>query len=173
MNKNTEELLTKSLNPFLYGSGEAKSWQSLLNEIESGDCSIEWSNDGIPVRVVRVLAISVCDPDDNKLYEAYQEFADGRRRGRGLWGVSEKLKTEEDLQQATVRAIKEELGIDSSKFSFMVDPCHETEEKYSPSYPGLKTRYIRHFATVYLDFSAVKDEYIEIQPDKKTVFVWR
>ena len=156
----------------MYGSGEAKYWDSLLKEIESGECQIEWEGDR-PIRVIRVLKIDVSDPDGNSLYEAYQEFNDGRRRERGLWGISEKLQPGEDLQIAVVRAMAEELGIKTSQFSFMTDPCHEVEEKESPSYPGLLTRYITYSATAYLDYDAVRDTYVEVQEDKKTVFVWK
>lgn len=155
-----------------YGKGEAKSWESLIKEVESGECSIEWEDDK-PIRVIRVLKIAVCDPDGNNLYEAYQEFNDGRRRERGLWGVSEKVKPDEDLLSAVPRAIQEELGIELSQFSFQIDPQIEIEDKESPSYPGLMTRYVKRSAVVYLDESAVKPEYVEIQLDKKTVFVWR
>lgn len=166
------EKLKASLPLDQYGQGSAKSWQSLLKEIESGECQIEWDGDR-PIRVIRVLKIDVSDPDGNSLYEAYQEFNDGRRRERGLWGISEKVRPNEDLQIAVVRAMAEELGVWSNQFNFSIDPSHEVEEKDSPSYPGLRTRYIKYSASACLDESAVCPEYVEVQSDKLTIFIWR
>lgn len=170
---NAVEFRLKNILPIdQYGQGSAKSFDSLCQEIRSGECQIEWEDDK-PIRVIKVLSVKVNDPDGNNLFEAYQEFSDGRKRERGLWGISEKVQDGEDLQSAAIRAIKEELGIETSQFSIMVDPSFEVENKESPSYPGLASRYILYSAMAYIDKSAVKPEYIEVQADKKTVFIWR
>lgn len=173
MMKKLEQVLDKSL----FGKGVAKSWQSLVDEIQSGECQILWSGDR-PIRQISVLKIQILADEASdfpgaSLYEAYQEFLDGRRRSRDLFGLSEKIKPGEDLDTAAVRALQEELGINSSQVAVQLDPEQKVEEKESPSYPGLVTRYVFHAALVVLKADVVLPRYEEIQPDKKTVFVWR
>lgn len=169
--------LEKVLDLSLYGQGSAKSWQSLVQEVESGDCIILWEGDRL-VREISVIKIEIIaslasDFPGATLFEDYQEFSDGRRRSRNFFGLSEKVKSGEDLDLAAVRAIKEELGVDGDQFSLQLDPCREVKVHESPSYPGLLTRYVFHAATAVLDAEAVMPQYEEVQPDKKTFFVWK
>lgn len=177
MDDNTTKKLEQVLDRSLYGQGDAKSWESLIEEIETGECHIVWS-DNFPVREVSVLRIEVIASEDSQfpgayLYKVYQEFSDGRRRKRKLSGLSEKIKPGEDLDKAAARAISEELGIDSSLAAIQIDPCQEVFEEESPSYPGLMSRYLFYIATAHLDASVVKEFYVEIQKDKQTLFRWR
>lgn len=175
---NNLEKLEKVLDKNLYGKGSAKSWQALVQEVESEECKILWE-DNIPIRQVSVLRIEVIAAREcsnysgMRLHEAYQEFIDGRRRERNLPGLSEKIKPDESINEAVIRAVHEELDIDTSLVSIQLNPCQETEEKYSPSYPGLLTRYSFRDATAILSVETVRPQYVEVQEDKKTVFEWR
>lgn len=174
LRKDIEDSLLEFLDPDLYGVGQAKSWEALLEEIASGECQIDYSS-GKPVRVIEVASIDVIAPDGSRLFEAYQEFSDGRRRERKLWGVSEKFKPGEKSDRSLIRrALKEELGIEGKDIlASCFDSKYTVERKESPSYPGLVTEYRKFKAEVKISAEAVKPEYVEIQADKKTVFIWR
>lgn len=175
-----EKQLEQVLDRSLYGVGYAKPWNSLLREIEMGECSITW-RDGKPIREVELICIQVqgneaSDFSNKRLFESYQEFRDGRRRERGLWGVSEKMLPGEVPTLAARRALQEELGFfdrDLEEIVLIVNPTNTQEEKESPSYPGLWSHFTRHQAIAYLPQHLCQERYVEIQADKTTVFVWR
>lgn len=175
-----ERDLEQCLDKSLYGRGNAKSWNSLIREIETGECSIHWIG-GKPVRRVVMICIQVqgdaqSEFSNMRLFEAYQEFTDGRRRERGLWGVSEKMIPGEEPSFAAKRALKEELGFSEKEIQevlFVHDPTIYREGKESPSYPGLFSQFTRYQATAHLPQHLYKESYIEVQADKRTVFVWR
>lgn len=154
-----------------YGQGQAKTIEHLLGEIESGEAQIIWEK-GKPIRQISIVCIEVISEDgEQQLFEEKQVFADGRVRRRDIWGLSEKLNLNEDPYQGAVRAMKEELGIENCSIHF--DSTDE-EEKESPSYPGLVTRYIRTNYSARVWNEDYKPEgYVEIQSDKSTYFVWR
>jgi len=89
------------------------------------------------------------------LVEARQHFSDGMVRKRGVL-LSEKLKRsdfDDDLCAAYVRAVKEELGSALPEnpvvhlLSCPIEPTI-TKELFSPSYPGLLSRYAFYDAEV-------------------------
>lgn len=176
----TIERLEKMLDRSLYGAGKAKSWDSLVQEIIAGECRIVWEQ-GQPIRQVEFMSIQVNADRDSEfaglqLVEAYQQFSDGRRRERGLRPVSEKFKPGEDRLTVTKRALQEELGFSArevEEIAITLDSAIVRETKESPSYPGLTTQYICHRAIACLPFHLCKAEYVEVQPDKKTVFIWK
>jgi hypothetical protein len=175
-----EKRLEQVLDRSQYGVGDAKSWDTLLREIDRGECVITWS-DGKPIREVELICIQVQGDarsqfSDRKLFEAYQEFRDGRRRERNLWGVSEKMLPGEVPALAARRALCEELGFCDRELEdivFVFHPTIDQAEKESPSYPGLWSRFTRHRAIAYLPQHLCHEQYVEHQVDKTTVFVWR
>jgi len=171
--------LIESLPVKLYGQGEAKTIEHLLEEIESGECLIQWQAYH-PVRVINVVVANVFTLDAKQyLIEEKQVFSDGRVRqrqekdGSPKRGISEKMQPKEVSQDAVLRAVEEELGIDPD---YVRTAClgMNAEESESPSYPGLLTRYVRHKYDVFIEPEAYKAEgYVEVQDDKTTYFVWR
>ena len=137
----------KSVLPLeLYGHGQAKSFQSLLDEIENGESQIIWEENK-PIRCLKVCRVKIiCLDKELTLYEDRQEFADGRIRQRGFDYLSEKMGVNEASAIATERALKEELGMNQDALD--ITPIHpdgiDHKEVESPSYPGLLTRYEFH-----------------------------
>jgi len=159
----------------LYGHGQAKSFQSLLDEISNGESQIIWEEDK-PIRCLKVCRVKViCLDKELTLYEDRQEFKDGRIRQRGFDCLSEKMNIDEDPVIAAERALKEELGM--SDDALKITPIHfdgiDHEELESPSYPGLLTRYEFHDFLAYYPIEYWREEFREVQEDKTTVFVWR
>ena len=152
-----------------FGQGEAKTFQELEAEIAAGESEIFWEDDR-PVRVVHIVCIQVLSPHGETLMEDRQEFADGRVRRRGLEGVSEKLHPGETPLNGVRRALAEELGIQGA---VTIESLEQTiEEKESPSYPSLLSRYHKHRFRVVLSLDLYQDFYIEEQASKKTFFQW-
>lgn len=60
-----EKLLENFLNPALYGVGGAKTWQSLLQEVERGECIIDLSG-ARPIRQIEVVSIDVVAPNGDR-----------------------------------------------------------------------------------------------------------
>ena len=158
-----------------YGHGQAKSYQSLLNEISNGESQIIWENNK-PIRCLKVARVKViCLDKELTLYEDRQEFTDGRIRKRGFDRLSEKMTIDEDPAIAAKRALREELGMSNNVLK--LTPIHldgiDHEGLESPSYPGLLTRYEFHDFLAYFPVEYWQEEFREVQADKTTVFVWR
>jgi hypothetical protein len=159
----------------LYGNGQAKSFQSLLDEISNGESQIIWEGNK-PIRVLKVCRVKViCLDKELTLYEDRQEFADSRIRQRGFDYLSEKMGVGENPMTASERALKEELGM--SEEAIKLTPIHtdgiDSSELESPSYPGLTTRYQFHDFIAYYPVEYWQEEFREVQEDKTTVFAWR
>jgi len=161
--------LSEWLNQSLYGVGEAKTFEALLHEIEQSECEIVWE-DNRYIRLVQVVLVEVFS-SAGKLVEDRQEFRDGRSRRRGIEGISEKRRRDEDPLDAAKRALQEELGITADIEVKFVQQT--TGEKISPSYPGLLSRYTKDLFTCYLPDELIQLEYVEVQDDKQTFFVWK
>ena len=84
------------------------------------------------------------------LVETQQLLSDGTVRSRRR-PLSEKMKPGESVEEATRRAIREELGEDAV---LMIKPGSyrtRVEEKASASYPGLPARYVLHIVDAEVD----------------------
>ena len=166
----------KSVLPLeLYGHGQAKSFQSLLDEIEKNESQIIWEENK-PVRCLKVCRVKViCLDKELTLYEDRQEFKDSRVRQRGFPYVSEKMGINESFITAAERALKEELGMsdEALKLTPIYPDGIDSKELDSPSYPGLLTRYEFQDFLAYSPVEYWQEEFREVQPDKTTVFVWR
>jgi NUDIX domain len=156
----------------LYGKGAAKSVDSLLQEIESGECQLIWENE-MPIRVLRVSLITVRSPL-GCLWEERQEFHDGRVRFRNLQGVSEKCRPQESFEETAIRGLQEELGLDRAIVTPTLQEIRcETEfrARLSTSYPGLKSHYTRGLFSLWLE--QPEPNYVELGVEKNTYFVWK
>ncbi|KAI3968220.1 hypothetical protein MKX01_018523 [Papaver californicum] len=122
-----------------------KNVHNLWLEISEGETSLL---DSIPpIRTVNVVSVRIIDENGRNLLESKQELSDGIHRERNR-PLSEKMKPVESVEEAVLRAIKEELGgvikndlssvvkIDTDSYK------KKTEERVSMSYPGLPACYV-------------------------------
>jgi 8-oxo-dGTP pyrophosphatase MutT (NUDIX family) len=110
-----------------------------------------------------------------ELYEDRQEYNDGRVRRRGdfIGSCGEKCKPGESTLSAAQRAISEELGLDPLPLRFVFLRT-ATKDADSVSYPGLLTHYETDLYRVNLPLDLYcADGYVEVQPDKRSIFLWR
>lgn len=159
-----------------WGRGQAKTLRHLASEIAAGETVLEHDDQGHLVRKVVVGGADVYyrSPEGVlfRLREARQVFKDGRERQRDLGhAVAEKMKPDENPEQAMIRGIEEELGICGPLELEDLGTSEQTIE--SPSYPGLKSQYIQHkFRVTLSDDQYDPDGYAEEQTDKTTYFEW-
>lgn len=167
-----------------WGTGAGKTLEHLQKEIEGGETVLVTGEDGELLRRVVVGGADVfyTSPDGKRyrLSEDRQVFADSdgedgesRERRRNLGhSVSEKMKPNEDPEEAMVRGIREELGVEGE--IDLTATGTEEQLRSSPSYPGLQSQYIRHgFEATLSDQQFRPEGYVEIQEDKSTYFVWK
>lgn len=179
-NLQTEEGFRNYLSSFRipvdsWGQGAAKTVGHLMREIEAGETVLTTRGKEL-LRQVGFAAVWVTYRDGRDTYELVedrQEFRDGRVRRRDTGSsISEKIQPGENPKDAAKRALREELGI-SGKVD--LKGGKKTEElKESPSYPGLRTQYLRHDFSAELKLDQYSPEgYVEEQDDKTTYFVWQ
>ncbi len=138
-----EWLDTNGIDISQWGSGGAKTVANLWEELANGDIRLL---DNPPTRIVHV--VEVCIQKGNLvLKELKQEFGDGQLRTRNRL-PSEKMKPDEDCNDAALRCLREELGVDKKDVTFVTSACTQrTMQVESPSYPGLDTQYTFHTIT--------------------------
>lgn len=165
----SSQLLLQFLDPAAYGKGNAKTWDQLIEEVESGDCTIELRGD-VVVRTVQLVSTDVYAPDGDRLFEAAQKFTSGRTRHRNRYGIAEKLKANETVLEGFYRGLQEELKLDSlNVLKSIIDFKPYSSFRESDSYPGLTCEYTVYNALAWID---CKRHFIEVQPDKTTYFEW-
>lgn len=132
------EQLKLTLPVHLYGVGQAKSFDRLVEEIKAGETQIVFENYQ-PIRLIQVARVYVFF-GSKQLIESKQTIKGQGDRRRGIDCVSEKFKLSESALDAACRGIEEELGL-YVKYSDLVLLGKSSEQRESPSYPGLQTRY--------------------------------
>ena len=176
LNTLKQQLEGAGIDTFLYGTGQAKTLAHFQKEIESGETVLIIGKEGELLRkvVVGVADVFYVSPEGKKyrLKEDRQVFKDGRERRRDSGqAVSEKMKPDENPNDAMIRGIREELGIEGE--IILAETGADEQLLTSPSYPGLQSQYIRHkFEAVLNQEQFREDGYVEKQPDKSTYFVW-
>lgn len=137
-------LASKNIDIRQWGKGSAKTIDSLWSEIASGESIL---HDDPPLRTLNVAQVFVIK-GNKTLVETEQILSDGRRRSRNS-APSEKMLLGESPFDAAVRCLQEELGVRISDIK-IIDSSYRKSIKYSfsPSYPGLKSRYIIHTVEV-------------------------
>jgi hypothetical protein len=160
-----------------WGNGSTKTLGHLYKEIESGETILEEDLEGKLVRklVVGAVRILYYSPDGHvyELREEKQVFQDGRERSRNMpKSLSEKMKCDENPDEAMIRGIQEELQISGDIFLSKDNSSIKQEE--SPSYPGLVSEYTEHHYTFVMNDEQFRPEgYQELQDDKITYFSWK
>ncbi|MFS7949354.1 putative NUDIX hydrolase domain-containing protein [Helianthus anomalus] len=131
-----------------------KNVHNLWLELADGETSLADSTP--PVRTVEVVVVRVRGSGNRYLIESHQELSNGDLRNRSR-PLSEKMKPGETVEQAVVRAVKEELGsiiknVESDIVRIVADSyTNKVEERVSVSYPGLPACYILHTVDAYVD----------------------
>jgi hypothetical protein len=115
----------------------------LWHEIASGE---SWLTDDPPLRRVAVVSLRI-EAAGKQLTEVRQLMADGAVRERNS-PPTEKLKPGETATAGALRCAVEELRVEARHVRIVAEPLSTTvEELDSPSYPGLRTRYLLHTMT--------------------------
>lgn len=115
----------------------------LWQEIASGE---SWLTDDPPLRRVAVVSLRI-EAAGKQLTEVRQLMADGAVRERNS-PPTEKLKPGETATAGALRCAVEELRVEARHVRIVAEPLSTTvEEVDSPSYPGLRTRYLLHTMT--------------------------
>lgn len=160
-----------------WGVGEAKTVEHFLEEVQSGESKITIKLDG---SVLKELTVSIAfvyynSPDGKKfiLQEYKQVFKDGRERIRNIpSSISEKNIPGEEPEEAIIRGIKEELGIEDLNIQKIGMP--ELSTQISTTFPGIIPQITLHaFETTLTDSQYCPEGYIEHQEDKDTYFIWQ
>jgi len=171
-----EQLEGAGIDTSIWGTGEAKTLANLQREIEHGETVLTTGETGELMRKVVMGGADIYYESPNgvvyRLKEEKQVFNDGRERRRDYGhAVSEKMKPNEDAIEGMIRGIQEELGIGGAINLVQTDEDEQT--LMSPSYPGLKSQYLRYkFRALLNDEQYCEEGYIEEDYDKTTYFVW-
>ena len=171
------QLASAKIDISKWGAEQAKTPEHLLEEVENGESILVTDEAGELLRKVVMGGVSVYyTSSDGKRYRLKEEKQifkkDNRERRRVLeQSVLEKMKPNEDPEEAMIRGIREELGIKGEIVLTKIDMNEESE--MSTSYPGLLTQFTRHiYETTLNDEQFRPDGYTEEQPDKSTHFIW-
>ncbi|KAJ7528734.1 hypothetical protein O6H91_15G016600 [Diphasiastrum complanatum] len=161
-----ERLAANNLPLSFWGKAPGtKSLSNLWCELVEGEIFLEDSCP--PKRTVHVASVHIRNESGSTLVEAYQEMSDGRIRQRNK-PLSEKMRLGENVEDACLRGIYEELGWQlgaRDRVSIFQDSyMKKEEERESNSYPGLWTRYIIHTMSARIkqlpatEFFTIEDE---------------
>jgi hypothetical protein len=134
-------LARKKISTERWGKGQMKGVEDLWSELDTGESVL---TDRPPRRRVSCVSL-VIRWGDKQLLEVGQKLANGETRQRRQ-SPAEKMYPGEDAETAAFRCVKEELGIAPELCRIVPDmrPKKHENDKVSPSYPGLKTRYLVH-----------------------------
>ncbi len=133
-------LTAKGIDLSQWGQGPSKSVENLWDELVNGEMYLQ---DEPALRVVPVVQI-IIRRGDYILIETIQEFADKRQRFRDH-PPSEKMQPGESYLEAAKRCLREELGVTDQDIEILANTHQtKTQQRESPSYPGLRTQYLIH-----------------------------
>lgn len=166
-----------------WGEGPTKTYLDLWNEIAEGESEMicpqtfeARSEYGEIIRQTNVLGIDVYAESDGKVYrlkEEKQVFNNGRgeRKRELLTSLAEKIKLDENHEQAVLRAVEEELGV------LNLDSLYKTDDvelwKTTPTYPELPSKLMIYcYAVIIADSDFDPSGYVEDQPTKQVFFTW-
>jgi hypothetical protein len=130
-----------------WGSGGTKSVADLWRELENAECALTADP---PERLVSFTQVNI-EIGGRRLFEVAQKLVSGDVRPRDS-PPSEKMIPGETPEQAAIRCLREELGVEACPDD-VVPGSHKVPEKSSPSlsYPGLRTHYVMHEVSMRVD----------------------
>nr|GEW03444.1 NUDIX hydrolase domain-like protein [Tanacetum cinerariifolium] len=139
-----------------------KNIHNLFQELTSGETSLNDTHNP-PLRTVNVVVVNIKDDKNRILIESHQELSNGDVRVRSR-PLSEKMKMGENVEDAAVRAVKEELGKEGECVRVVKETCRSrVEERVSVSYPGLPACYVLHSVDVFVDGLPDCDEFWTVE----------
>lgn len=123
-----------------YGTGDARTIARFAQELSTGESALLEDADSV-VRILEIVVMRICkDNGELILVEASHQMGDQVRVRNVLPGTKKRPK--EDVLQAAKRLL-DEVAIDYVAVDLELgNKTHE--EKESPSYPGIKTVYLKH-----------------------------
>lgn len=173
--KLTNLLSSTEIDTSSWGKGEARTLEDFVRELEQGESVLSVNSKGELLRTVSIACVDITYKD-LKLIEERQVFEDGRVRIRGLSAtVTEKILPGETPEKAALRGLDEELGIKNTDTFESID-TKESLRMESPSYPGVKSRYIVHHFEATIDPNEYQPEgYIERNTEEglTAFFKWK
>jgi hypothetical protein len=159
-----------------WGKGRYKTVNHIWGEIEEKECELYGIN-GTLRREVNFVGAKVLYQNNGqklKLYEEKAIFKDGRVRVRDdiFYSMAEKFKYGEDLNEALVRGMKEELNITiTEEQGIFYNKLYFPENS---DYPGIESFHTGYSYIVVLnDEQYIEDGYEENQSDKDIYFKWK
>jgi hypothetical protein len=165
----------------LYGKGKAKKLEDLIDEVFKKEAKLGPNEKNELIREISIITAKIIYKNSDgrifRLKENKQVFSDeDRERDRskilGDNAISEKLFIGEGPELGVVRAIREELKIESG---FTISKPSEPimSEGISPSYPELNTITTRYQYYIEFDETAYKpDGYREERKGRITTWSW-
>jgi hypothetical protein len=159
----------------LWGTGEAKTMQDLLKELNEEQSLLVETETGLLQTYTR-SGLNVYHDDGTRVWnlrELKQVFRDGSiTQRRRLTSIGTNLKRCEEPIDAAYRALNEELGI-SDHLPLIAKPMIVQHRVPSISFPGIDTIYTVHIFDVFLPARHYKPGgYVERQDHKTSYFVW-
>ena len=172
-----------------WGEGPTKTPENLWQEIVDGETILmspltkeKEEEYGEIIRLTSVLAVDVFTEIEGELFhlrEDRQVFKDGRgerRRDYLMTSLGEKIKHNEDRDEAVLRAVQEELGLLEEAIASVTPPKDKDEViwRKTETYPELPSRFNSYQYEIHVKPEAVNLEqgYMEDQPEKQIYFVW-
>ncbi len=138
-----------------WGSGDAKSIESLWEELATGEIHLQ-ANPFCRV-LAGVVQVIIRHPDGRILIEEEQVFYDGRRRQRNI-PPAEKMLRGEDVAAAARRCLVEELQLNPRTVQILTFSHRMRQElRNSWSYPGLTSLYTIHQVQVRVPDIPLRD----------------
>ena len=133
-------LAQQGIDTTTWGMDGAKTVSDLWDELQNRDIRLHGDP---PLREVALVQVFIRRGDE-VLLELAQEFESGLQRHRHI-PPSEKMRGGESYREAAVRGLYEEIGIAPADICFIADSYQQFHrDTFSPSYPGLPTRYTVH-----------------------------
>lgn len=168
-------LASAGIDTSQWGVQQAKTIEDLWQELVKGETQIQIEP---LLRVVEVVRV-IIRKGSHVLTEARQELRDGRIRLRN-GPPAEKMKANESHLSASMRCLREELGVGSKDITILGSSCRKEQKiMESSSYPGLNTLYVFHEVEVSLnnlpdeDFSTDEASGNENDPVGRHYWVWK
>jgi len=168
-------LVSRGIDLSRWGCGQAKTVESLWDELVNGEMLIQ---DNPTLRIGHVVQI-IIRRDQKILIESEQVFDDKRIRTRN-YPPSEKMRKDETYREAAIRCLQEELGLDPEDIEIIDSTYRQTQKELeSPSYPGLQTRYLFHIVEARVnglpdtDFWTDESAQNQKDPIRRHHWTWR
>jgi hypothetical protein len=141
------EILTKNkVDLTKYGTGDARTLKRFAEELCTGESALLEDSASV-VRILEIVVMRICkNQGELILVEASHQMGEQVRVRNVLPGTKKRPK--EDVLQAAKRLL-DEVAIDYVAVDLELgNKTHE--EKESPSYPGIKTVYLKHMVKAYI-----------------------